>query len=255
MSNIRVKNKLVDLTWPELANKQIDFWVLPTGSVEQHGPHLPLGSDFFLAEKISSVITNNFHCLELPSTPLGVNFAFSEWPGTIGISPETYMNLIIEIASKASKKCPRLLIISAHDENLPLLHLIAQNLTEKHGMEVAFFEWAEFVLDVIRSVSESSDEMHAGEALTSLFLHWFPQHVLKENIRRGSKSRAGVASDDIHLDHRAFNPIQYKFDNQSSGVFGNPTLSSKEKGEHITDELIKRAFNFINDLQWSGKNE
>jgi creatinine amidohydrolase/Fe(II)-dependent formamide hydrolase-like protein len=239
------------MSWKEYEASRISFWVLATGSIEQHGPHLPLGADFFLANKIASEVTRMFPAVKLPSIPVGVNFAFRNWPGTIGISEDTYFRLLLEIASQAARKCPRLLIVNAHDENQPSLYRVARELSVKHGMEVVFFEWAEFVLDVLRSVCESRNEMHAGEGLTSVFLYWFPEQVRLNEIAVGALSPGGLIADDIHLDHRAVFPRQLDpHPEHASGVFGNPTLASAEKGEKIIGALLQRIQKLILELQW-----
>lgn len=243
---------LTDIPWVDLKSSQLDFLVLATGSVEQHGPHLPLGADYLVAERIAQEVVRRFSVLQLPFTPVGVNFMFQNWAGTLNISAGTYTKLIVEIGANAAKICPRLLIINGHDENQPLLLTAAQQLVTDYGMEVVVFEWAELVLDILRSVCESKYEMHAGEGLTSLFLHWFPQHVRMERIEEGTQISGGLASNDIHLDHRAYNPRLINPSPEASGVFGNPSLANAEKGAKIAEALIERVTELVRELNWEG---
>lgn len=244
---------LASITWTEFKSSDIAFWVLPTGSIEQHGPHLPLGADYMVAQRLAREVVSLFPTLQLPFMPLGVNFTFQNWPGNIGLTTGTYTRLLVEVASQASQWCPRLLIINGHDENQPALITAAQELVATYGMQVVIFEWAELILDVLRSVCESKNEMHAGEGLTSLFLYWFPDDVRAEVITQGAQSPGGLASDDIHLDHRAIFPRLLNPNvNCSNGVFGNPTLASTEKGEKIAQALIERVMELVHELQWEG---
>ncbi|TKI60061.1 creatininase family protein [Lysinibacillus mangiferihumi] len=246
-----INNKsLLNIPWVDLNSNQPDFMIIATGSIEQHGPHLPLGADFFVANRIAQEITKRYSAVQLPFTSVGVNFMFEDWPGTISISAETYTNLIIEIGEKARRICQRILIINGHDENQPSLITASQRLVKEYGMEVVVLEWAEFVLDILRNICESKYEMHAGEGLTSIFLHWFPEMVIKENIEKGASVIGGIISDDIHLDHRAYNPQIISKNNGSTGVFGDPTIANEDKGSKIAEALIKRVNELIEELNW-----
>lgn len=239
------------LTWEEFAagSTGIPFWVLATGSVEQHGPHLPLGADHLLAERLAGE-AERMGGLRLPFTPLGVTRTFGRWPGTLGLDAETYVRLLVEVGRQAARWCPRLLVVNAHDENQAPIELAAGRLVDECGMDVVFFEWAELVLDVIRSVCESRSEMHAGEGMTSLFLHWLPDQVRVGRIADGAPAPGGLAADDVHADHRARAPLRLDPAPGLSGVFGHPTRATAEKGERIASALVERLTLLVEERGW-----
>jgi creatinine amidohydrolase/Fe(II)-dependent formamide hydrolase-like protein len=246
---------LAALTWDEFSGRAAGtaFWVLATGSVEQHGPHLPLGADHLIAERLADE-AERLGGLRLPFTPLGVTLAFSRWPGTIGVDAETYARLLVEVGSQAGRWCPRLLVVNAHDENQAAIALAASRLVDRHGMEVVFFEWAELVLDVVRAVCESTTEMHAGEAMTSLFLHWFPDLVRAGRIADGAPAPGGMASDDVHADHLAHVPRRFDPAPGLTGVFGRPSLANAEKGARIAGALFARMALLLEERRWRGSS-
>jgi creatinine amidohydrolase len=244
---------LAGMTWAEVArdHRRIAFWVLATGSVEQHGPHLPLGADLMVASRIVREITDRFPAVRLPFMDLGVNFAFQGWPGNLGVSADTFMRTLVDIGSQAARWCRRLLIVNGHDENQAPLILAARQLVQDHGMEVVSFEWADLVRDTLRTVCESKTEMHAGEGLTSLFLHWFPEHVRRDEIADGAQAPGGLTADDIHVDARAIRPhLLDPTPQASSGVFGRPTLASADKGRLIAEALATRVGQLVRERNW-----
>jgi creatinine amidohydrolase len=87
-----------DLTQPEI-KAQLEknpLVLLPAGSVEQHGPHLPTGTDIFAASIIAHAVAERMDGLVLPGGPLGVTPMHMPFEGTISLSPETYMRLVTE---------------------------------------------------------------------------------------------------------------------------------------------------------------
>src|SRR5919197_4132566 len=94
-----------ELTQPEIAAqlKKNPLVILPAGSVEQHGPHLPTGTDIFAATAISHRVAERMDGLVLPATPLGVTPMHMPFEGTVTLSPDTYMRVVTETCAAAAK--------------------------------------------------------------------------------------------------------------------------------------------------------
>src|SRR4051794_28670810 len=128
-----------DLTQPEIAGqlKKNPLVILPCGSVEQHGPHLPTGTDTLAANVISHAVAERMDGLVLPNTPFGVTPMHAPFEGTITLTPDTYMRLIIETcASTAKHGAKELMIVNWHEGNIPSLAIAAESLHREHGMSV-----------------------------------------------------------------------------------------------------------------------
>ena len=128
-----------DLTQPEIAAqfKKNPLVILPCGSVEQHGPHLPTGTDTLAANVISHAVAERMDGLVLPNTPFGVTPMHAPFEGTITLTPDTYMRLIIETcASTAKHGAKELMIVNWHEGNIPSLAIAAESLHREHGMSV-----------------------------------------------------------------------------------------------------------------------
>ena len=94
-----------DLTQPEIAAqfKQHPLVILPAGSVEQHGPHLPTGTDTFAANVIGHRVAERMDGLVLPATPLGVTPMHMPFEGTITLTPDTYMRVVTETCASTAR--------------------------------------------------------------------------------------------------------------------------------------------------------
>ena len=128
-----------DLTQPEIAAqfKKNPLVILPCGSVEQHGPHLPTGTDTLAANVISHAVAERMDGLVLPNTPFGVTPMHAPFEGTITLTPDTYMRLVIETcASTAKHGAKELMIVNWHEGNIPSLAIAAESLHREHGMSV-----------------------------------------------------------------------------------------------------------------------
>ena len=129
----------VELTQPEIAAhlKKNPLVILPTGSIEQHGPHLPTGTDTLAANVIGHAVAERMDALVLPSTPLGVTPMHMPFEGTITLTPDTYMRVITETCvSTAKHGAKRLVILNWHEGNIASLALAAEALHREHGMSV-----------------------------------------------------------------------------------------------------------------------
>ncbi len=128
-----------DLTQPEIAAqlKKNPLVILPCGSVEQHGPHLPTGTDTLAANVIAHAVAERMDGLVLPATPFGVTPMHMPFEGTITLTPDTYMRVQTETCvSTAKHGAKQLMIINWHEGNIPSLAIAAEALHREHGMSV-----------------------------------------------------------------------------------------------------------------------
>ena len=122
------------LTWPEI-NEAIDqqkLVLLPTGSTEQHGRHLPLDTDVFLAESVCLEVGRRAKgkVLVLPPISYGLNLHHIDFPGTVHIEPENFIAFCVDITkSVAYHGFEKILLVNGHGSNASLIDLIARKTT------------------------------------------------------------------------------------------------------------------------------
>src|SRR5215211_7473061 len=173
------------LTWAEIndAVAMQKLVVLPTGSTEQHGRHLPLDVDLFLTESICLEVGKRAPAkvLVLPPIAYGLNLHHIDFPGTIHIEPDVFIAFCLNITkSVAYHGFEKILLVNGHGSNAPLIDIIARRTTLETGSLCAACSYSNLAVERIREIMESEVIAHADEFETSLYLHLAPERVQME---------------------------------------------------------------------------
>src|SRR5215471_5613584 len=189
------------LTWPEVndAVASQKLVILPTGSTEQHGPHLPLDVDVFLCESVCLEVGRRAaeRVLVLPPVGYGLNLHHIDFPGTIHIEPETFIAFCLNITkSVAYHGFQKILIVNGHGSNTPLIDIVARKtVLETRSLCFATL-YASFLLKAFEPIRASRVMAHADEFETSLYLHLAPERVrLERAVEDNDRMGTYVSSD------------------------------------------------------------
>jgi creatinine amidohydrolase len=199
--------KLLDMTWEEAKGKQ--SIVLPIGSIEQHGPHLPLGTDTLVAEAVSNEIAARLNAVVGPSIVPGVSKEHMDFPGTLTLSEETFVKKIEEVCkSLQSHGFTDVMLVNGHGGNKKALSKI-----ELAGV---------MVVDIIPKIKGYD---HAGCIETSLMLYLHPEKVRGSLIRKHDFKFPGKGE---------WRTIEHS----KSGVLGDPTVATAIRGEEYFRKIV-----------------
>lgn len=230
----------VNLTQPEIATqlKKNPLVILPQGSVEQHGPHLPTGTDIFAANVIAHAVAERMDGLVLPGGPLGVTPLHMPFEGTITLSPETYMRLVMETcASTAEHGAKYLLILNWHEMNIPPLGVAADRLHREHGMTVLTVQ-ACFVAEDLFG-KECGGLTHGGEIEALAVLACHPELVHLERIDYSSDHAHGHRVDALRRT-RIYQPVLTDVRSIApTGWYGSPQHATVEKAKKMVDTVAE----------------
>jgi creatinine amidohydrolase/Fe(II)-dependent formamide hydrolase-like protein len=243
---------LGELTWPEAQArlKEVDVALLPVGSLEQHGPHLPLDTDafdaFHLAKEVASACSDP-KPIVLPLIPYGVSYHHADFSGTMTISPKTLSQLAYEVGMSAARNgITKLVIINGHGGNIPALQFAAQMINQDAHIFTCV-ETGETSEKDLLTLAETPNDVHAGEIETSTTLAVRPHMVRhdkkKKFIPRFSSRYLNFSSKrsvDWYARIAKISP---------TGVLGDPTKASREKGEKMWALMIKHVVEFVEDLK------
>ena len=228
----------IDLTQPEIAAqlKANPLVILPAGSVEQHGPHLPTGTDTFAANVIAAAVAERLDGLVLPATPFGVTPMHMPFEGTITFSPDTYMRVVTETCvSTARHGARRLLILNWHEGNIPSLAIAAEALHREHGMSVLTVQ-ACYVAEELYGKT-CNGLTHGGEIEALAVLAFRPELVHLDRIDNSSDPGHGHKMDKLRRT-RSFQPVLTDIRSIApTGWFGSPQHATAEKGARMLADI------------------
>jgi creatinine amidohydrolase/Fe(II)-dependent formamide hydrolase-like protein/7-cyano-7-deazaguanine synthase in queuosine biosynthesis len=241
-----------ELTWPEARERfrQVDIALLPVGSIEQHGPHLPLDTDAFdadyLAHRVAEACSDP-KPLVLPNIPYGVSYHHAEFPGTVSISNDTLASLIHDIGmSVAHNGIRKLVVINGHGGNSPALNHAAQMINRDAHIFVCVDTGETSDVDIY-SLIETPNDVHAGEIETSTSLAIRPYLVKMDQAHREVPEFSSRYLD--FTSKRSVLWYAYTRKISNSGVMGDPTRASAEKGKKIWEAMITHLVALVEDLK------
>ncbi|MBV8816964.1 MAG: creatininase family protein, partial [Acidobacteriaceae bacterium] len=140
------KYRYEEFTWPEIreavAGQRVA--VLPVGTIEQHGPHLPLVTDVMTAAEMSrrAVAEIPDEAVLLPAVQYAFNEHHLDFPGTIAIAPDTFIAYVTDIGrSLAHHGFRKILLVNGHGSNVPFLDIVARNITNHTEAICAMIPW------------------------------------------------------------------------------------------------------------------
>jgi creatinine amidohydrolase len=239
---------LIEITWTEAHEylKNNDTAILPIGSTEQHGPHSPLGTDFYIAEAVSNIVGKSTGCLVLPIIPVSISEHHRQFTGTVWVSPDVFRQYIKEILLAASShSLKKIIIINGHGGNTPSLLEISEDLRRQHGIFVA----------VITAFPPKLDG-HAGKDETSIMLYLKPELIKNDKIVNTIQNK-NIGSMQLTKAQR-MDPAEFGWDTidlSDTGVFGGagktikPLEATEKWGKEIFEPHIKDIIQFVNKLK------
>jgi creatinine amidohydrolase len=250
--DVAAEYRYLRLTWEDMneaiaAQKVV---ILPTGSVEQHGPHLPLDVDTFLAESVCLEVGRRAadRVLVLPAVPFGLNLHHIDFPGTIHIEPETFIAFCLNITkSLAYHGFQKILIVNGHGSNTPLIDIVARKTLLATNSLCASLNYYTLGIDAFNRVKQTPVMAHADEFETSLYLHLAPDRVRMEKAVAGNDVVGKYMTSDSTLPHVRFSDYWGRW--TKVGVHGDPTAATAEKGKIIWEALLPRLVELVDEFR------
>lgn len=218
------------LTSRFIEDGRYDKAILPLGSTEYHGPHLPYGSDTIAAETLALAFALELGgTLVLPPMPFGVSHHHLAFPWTVSVRPETLSLVVQDVGDSLLRHGIRkLLIVSAHDGNHPVANVAGRRLCQEHDVSVAVFTGWQRKARALLAGSRQIDLDHAGQSETSLMLYATPDAVRPELATTHPSERVDHPVELIGS-YKHIVPLGYS---------GNAAGASREEGEAIVKSLV-----------------
>lgn len=193
--------------------------LVPLGSIEQHGPHLPLDTDIRIAAAVAGAAAGSLGHLLAPPISYGASGEHQGFAGTISIGTTALTTLLVEYGRSACEWADRLAFVNGHGGNVDALR-DAVGLLRDEGRDVAWCTPA----------AGSAADAHAGRTETSLLLHLSPHLVLVEQCRPGNTE--ALADLMPRLREAGMRAVS------ASGVLGDPTTATATEGQRLFAGMV-----------------
>jgi len=213
------------MTWPEVrdAASALRVALLPVGAVEQHGPHLPLGTDWYIASHIACETAQKADRLLLPGINVGVSSEHQQFWGTLSLTPKLLADVAVSVCrSLLPHGLSRIVFVNGHGSNVAPLEDAARRLRQESVFAFVFNWWQSIESTLADFFPEPT--AHAGSIETSLMLVIDPDSVRTERFKDADPATAwGTYVEGVLVGPDAI-------DFTKAGNVGDPALADREKG-------------------------
>ena len=246
-------------SWSEVhkMNRENTIILIPLGSTEQEGTHLPIGVDTYVAEAIAQAVAKETGSLVCPALPVGYSEWFLEFPGTISLKIETFTQVLREyISSLIHHGFKKFIFVNGHRGNSPAVDVVSREFIMSHEVQIAMVEIWKIANSLAKDIPKLKENVfkHAGELMTSVMLYLHPDTV---NMKRAKIEY--IKSNKPHFTVKStLGPAEFKgveitlYDKAKSltesGIMGDPLSATPEKGKIIVNTITSYLVEMINNF-------
>lgn len=267
---LRKRCNLLELSYVEVAEylKRSDVVLIPIGSCEKHGAHLPLGTDSMITIRLTEMAAERAEVVYSPLIPVGYSphhmGEVEQGTGTLTFTGETYNRILYELArSLIFHGFSKLIYVSHHGSNTKLIDSLLRRLRYETGAFIAFYKTPterelSVVGDIIEGPPEETPGWHAGEIETSMIMAYEDELV---NMEQATKDTAhaprwmgpafskkdgtgtvifqGAENIWVPMDHHEYS---------DTATIGNPFRGTKSKGEQLFERATRNLSDFVKEV-------
>lgn len=231
---------LNEMTWPQAEEqiKKVPVAILPLGSTEQHGYHLPIGTDIFLARRLAEMVSDQTGALVLPDLNFGYSWVWRDRVGTVSLRQQILQEVLKDVVRSVERYGVKVLVIlNGHEANSATIKYAVREIQDETEVKVLgmFYPGMQAVYDEFMESATWGGMFHACEFETSLML--------------------AVREDLVHMEQAVEEypkrPLLYGMDNTSigdlsqSGTYGNPTVADQRKGIEMLNRFVENISSII----------
>ena len=234
---------LEDLTWVEAERvlKPDTVVVLPLGAQsKEHGPHLKLKNDFLIAAYLSNRVRRESDVVIAPTVNYHFYPAFTEYPGSTSLRLETARDLVVDICRGLSRFGPRRFYVLNTGVSTVRALAPAAEILAAEGILLRYTNLLQVLEPIEKEVARQEGGTHADEIETSMMLYMSPADVDMGKAVKDYHPGAGGLTRDPKREGMTYS---------ASGVFGDATLATREKGRRITEALVAAVLREIEELR------
>lgn len=223
--------------------------LLPTGAVEQHGPHLPMGLDIWLATAVAHAAAEGEQSVRVCEPfAYGSSQHHRAFTGTMSLSPQTFIAVLVDLCTCLWEDGFLPVVINGHGGNRAAIQVAITTLG-RQGVVSAGFSYFDLIADTASKIlpDHAGGTGHACALETSLMMHVIPESVRESLIPEGGTPPSWP---DPHLYAGPAVTVWRPFEQiRDNGVIGTPSDASREAGEHLFTAAVRRSRETILKIQ------
>jgi creatinine amidohydrolase len=254
-----MSNYFAEKSWPDLKEyiEKNALVIVPFGTVEEHGMHLPLNTDVVIAagiaDRVAEAVKDAVPVLVMPTFWSGYSIKkMTKWPGVIRIRSEILIELFYDLLSSlVDMGFRKLLCLNAHGQNPEMIKLAARRIADAYDVHVVTTNCYSMASDTMKKIrkSQTGGSLHGGEFETSLMLYFTDlvdmSRATKDDIMRYRSDfypgdTFGSASGGAFLS-------TWYVQESKTGIYGDPTVATKETGRLLVEGIVEKYVHLIDE--------
>ncbi|EIW01370.1 creatininase family protein [Thermoanaerobacter siderophilus] len=215
-----------------------DIVIIPVGSVEAHGQHLPLGTDIFSPRLFCEMIERKIgdYVWIAPEIPYGQSYDLSVYPGTIHVPSQILAEYVYAVGKSLYENgLKKLIFLNGHGGNINALNLASEKIVQLGMVVLTINWWLDFTKEIL---TITQGQGHAGEDETSAILYY------DERLVQMDKATKNLKKPLYRVYFKDRGKVLYE-----NAMSGDATLATKEKGEKIFELLTDKIIKIILDIR------
>ncbi len=211
-------SELAETVWTQLPARPVVL--IPVGSTEQHGPHLPLETDTLVATSVARRLAGGIEGYVAPAVAFGASGEHQGFPGVLSIGTDALRVMLVELVRSLSLWAGRVVLVNGHGGNVEAVERAVRQLVHEGH-------------DVVWVPCSVAGDAHAGRTETSLLLHLAPWLVRTQKAEAGNTRPLPELLPKL----RSYG-VQHVAPN---GVLGDPTGASADEGKALFEQMVETA--------------
>jgi creatinine amidohydrolase len=241
-----MRESLLKMTQPEAEAilKRSGLAIIPMGSVEQHGPHLPCGTDYLASLVIGQKVAEMVDALLVPFSPIGVTPFHMSFAGTLSLQPQTFIAVVEDVCgSLAQHGAKKIVFLNWHEGNTSSMNLAAVAAQQRFGVRVLVVQACYMAVELFGK--ECGGLTHGGELEVLPILAYDPSLVHLERATNSSSAERAKKIDGLRRGRAGYPFLKDIRELAPTGWYGEPQKATAEKAKVFLEQVTQAAANYI----------